>query len=184
MYHKYVEQGVEAVDLERLVAAEQAGAAFDASIAERSRRSSAIHNDDDDEAEEEEELRTLLHDAEEEVRELVPRQSSTPAEAILSGLNTIPPPRQAISAASVTEYLPPWTSREWRRLEQALVQVGRRQLRATSAVSAASTSISMTSEAIASASVTGEDVEPDEVIETFLRKWSIPQSNLRDEWSW
>jgi hypothetical protein len=34
---KYVEQGVEAVDLERLVAAEQAGAAFDASIAERSR---------------------------------------------------------------------------------------------------------------------------------------------------
>ncbi|GAA5958072.1 hypothetical protein JCM8115_001121 [Rhodotorula mucilaginosa] len=184
VYHKYVEQGVEAVDLERLVAAEQAGAAFDASIAERSRRSSAIHNDDDDEAEEEEELRTLLHDAEEEVRELVPRQSSTPAEAILSGLNTIPPPRQAISAASVTESLPPWTSREWRRLEQALVEVGRRQLRATSAVSAASTSISMTSEAIASASVTGEDVEPDEVIETFLRKWSIPQSNLRDEWSW
>ena len=44
--------------------------------------------------------------------------------------------------------------------------------------------MSMTSEAIASASVTGEDVEPDEVIETFLRKWSIPESNLRDEWSW
>lgn len=182
VYHKYVEQGVEAVDLERLVAAEQAGAAFDASIAERSRRFSAVHDDDDEE--EEEELRTLLHDAEEEVRELVPRQSSTPAEAILSGLNTIPPPRQSASAASVGETLPPWTSREWRRLEQALVEVGRRRLRATSAVSAASTSMSMTSEAIASASVTGEDVEPDEVIETFLRKWSIPESNLRDEWSW
>lgn len=184
VYHKYVEQGVEAVDLERLVAAEQAGAAFDASVAERSRRSSVFRDDDDEE--EEEELRTLLHDAEEEVRELVPRQSSTPAEAILSGLNTIPPPRQSTSAAasSVTETLAPWTSREWRHLEQALVEVGRRRLRATSAVSAASTSMSMTSEAIASASVTGEDVEPDEVIETFLRKWSVPESNLRDEWSW
>lgn len=182
VYHKYVEQGVEAVDLERLVAAEQAGAAFDASIAERNRRSSAIHDEDDEE--EEEELRTLLHDAEEEVRELVPRQSSTPAEAILSGLNTIPPPRPSKSSASVTEALPPWTSREWRRLEQALVEVGRRRLRATSAVSAASTSMSMTSEAIALASVTGEDVESDEVIETFLRKWSIPEGNLRDEWSW
>ena len=186
VYHKYVEQGVEAVDLERLVAAEQAGAAFDASIAERSRRSSAVHAVDDDEEEEEEELRTLLHDAEEEVRELVPRQSSTPAQAILSGLNTIPPPRQSTCAAdaSVTDTLPAWTSREWRRLEQALVEVGRRRLRATSAVSAASTSMSMTSEAIASASVTGEDVEPDEVIEAFLRRWSIPESNLRDEWSW
>ncbi|GAA5983897.1 hypothetical protein JCM10908_005966 [Rhodotorula pacifica] len=189
VYHKYVEQGVETVDLEQLVAAEQAGAAFDASVnSSRDRRRSCAAHDDDDETEEEEELRTLLHDAEEEVRELVTRQSSAPAEAILSGLTSIPAPRPSVSvdgfAASTSGTSAPWTSREWRRLEQALVEVGRRRLRATSAISGASTSMSMTSEAIAVASVTGEGVEPDEVIDAFMRKWSIPESALCDGWSW
>ncbi|GAA5864262.1 hypothetical protein JCM3774_001273 [Rhodotorula dairenensis] len=180
VYHKYVEQGVEAVDLERLVAAEQAGAAFDASVA-----AEGVAEADE---EEEEELRTLLHDAEEEVRELVPRQGSVGStEPILSGLHALPASRQSDSTATSTSVgatPAPWTSREWRRLEQALVEVGRRRQRAASAVSGASTSMSMTSEAIASASVTGEDVEPDAVIETFLRKWSIPKIALHDQWSW
>lgn len=177
VYHKYVEQGVEAVDLERLVAAEQAGVAFDKSLAP-----GVVPGLEDDD-EEEEELRTLLLDAEDEVREMVPRQPSVLANDILTD------PYQTRAAGSRTIEAPvtvptAWTSREWRRLEQALVEVGRKRLRASSVASAASTSVSMTSEAIAAASVTGEDVEPDEVIEAFLRKWRISNDALQADWAW
>ncbi|GJN90930.1 hypothetical protein Rhopal_003944-T1 [Rhodotorula paludigena] len=133
VYHKYVEQGVEAVDAAEIAHAEIAA---------------AEHDEADDE--EEEELRTLLLDAEDELREhLPPARKEDDEEA---------PARR-------------WTSREWRKLEQTLVELGRRQRRGTSVSSMGG--VSMASESIALASVTGEDVDAELVVETFLRKVGV-----------
>lgn len=172
VYHKYVEQGVEAVDLEQLVAAEQAGAAFDRIVAPRD-----LSQRDDHDDEEEEELRTLLLDAEDEVRDLVPGLINTRA------------PTEVCAPASFDRDSTPaeaprtWTSRDWRRLEQALVEVSRRRLRAASVLTTTTTGMSMTSEAIANASVTGEEVDPEDVIEAFLWKWKVDPDSLEGDWA-
>jgi thymidine phosphorylase len=72
-----------------------------------------------------------------------------------------------------------WTSQEWRRLEQTLVELGRRQRRSTSVAS-----VSMTSESIAAASVVGEDVETEDVVEAFLRKWGVSRDECVGDWAW
>ncbi|GAA6005927.1 uncharacterized protein JCM10292_005616 [Rhodotorula paludigena] len=145
VYHKYVEQGVEAVDAAEIAHAEIAA---------------AEHDGADDE--EEEELRTLLLDAEDELREhLPPTRKEDDEEAPASR----------------------WTSREWRKLEQTLVELGRRQRRGTSVSSAGG--VSMASESIALASVTGEDIDAERVVETFLRKLGVAREECEDgEWAW
>ncbi|BGP32539.1 hypothetical protein JCM10296v2_004320 [Rhodotorula toruloides] len=165
VYHKYVEQGIESVLTEK----------GDANQAQ------ALEEDDE---EEEEELRTLLLDAEDEVRDQIPRGKSpavvTPA-APQPVKDVAPPARsERDSTAGLSSVVGErWTSQEWRRLEQTLVELGRRQRRGTSVAS-----VSMTSESIAAASVIGEDVETEDVVEAFLRKWGVSRDECVGEWAW
>ncbi|BGP48675.1 hypothetical protein JCM10450v2_004551 [Rhodotorula kratochvilovae] len=153
VHHKYIEQGVAAVDAAKIAQAEVAAA-------------DEQHAADDSE---EEELRTLLLDAEDELRDGAPRAHSASTSDAASATP---------SAAGE-----PWTSREWRRLEQTLVQLGRRHRRGTS-VSSAGVSMSMTSEAVALASVTGEEVDGEEVVEAFLRKSGVAKEDCSGDWAW
>ncbi|GAA5820481.1 hypothetical protein JCM3770_005544 [Rhodotorula araucariae] len=150
VHHKYVEQGIAAVDAARIAQAEVAAAV----------------EGGDDESDDEEELRTLLLDAEDELRDgVVPRALSAS-------------PSEAASTAPVG-----WSSRDWRMLEQTLVELGRRHRRGTS-ISSAGVAMSMTSEAVALASVTGEDVDSEAVVETFLRRCRVAEEDRSGEWAW
>ncbi|EGU11706.1 Proteophosphoglycan ppg4 [Rhodotorula toruloides ATCC 204091] len=165
IYHKYVEQGIESVPTEKGDASQEQG---------------ALEEDEEDE----EELRTLLLDAEDEVREQIPlgKSPAVAASATAQPVETVAAPARSErdSTAGLSSVVGErWTSQEWRRLEQTLVELGRRQRRGTSVVS-----VSMTSESIAAASVIGEDVETEDVVEAFLRKWGVSRDECVGEWAW
>ncbi|GAA5935821.1 hypothetical protein JCM3775_007339 [Rhodotorula graminis] len=159
VHHKYVEQGFTAVD-----AARAAASAFDAAAAAA---------DEDGDSEDEEELRTLLLDAEDELRDQAPAGARSPS------VSTAAPSRTATAAGAGAR----WTSHEWRKLEQALVELGRRQRRATSAASLVGAR-SMRSESIAMASVVGDECEPETVVEAFLRSVGATREECVGEWAW
>ncbi|CDR40314.1 hypothetical protein NBRC10512_007637 [Rhodotorula toruloides] len=165
VHHKYVEQGIESVPTEKGDASEEQRA-------------------EEEDEEEEEELRTLLLDAEDEVRDQNPRGKS-PAVATSTDAQPVkdiatPARSERDSTAGLSSVVGErWTSQEWRRLEQTLVELGRRQRRGTSVAS-----VSMTSESIAAASVVGEDVETEDVVEAFLRKWGVSRDECVGEWAW
>ncbi|GAA6039454.1 hypothetical protein JCM8097_009556 [Rhodosporidiobolus ruineniae] len=194
-YHDYIEQGVEAIE------------AGERSIAkERSMRREAGEEEDDEE--EEEELRTLLLDAEDEVRQQLPRRrSESIAAGDTSGAFLPSQPAPPSSASSVATPAPAqhrpapststsnaltcavdlstWTSAEWRRLEQTLVEVGRRHRRDTSVVS--SSVLGAVDESVSvsvAASAVGEEVEPERVVEAFLRKWGVAREECEGQWAW
>lgn len=165
VYHKYVEQGIESVGSDKGDAIQERGA-------------------EEDDEEEEEELRTLLLDAEDEVRDQIPRGESPAAVAATTAqpveTAAAPPRSERASTAGLSSVVGErWTSQEWRRLEQTLVELGRRQRRSTSVAS-----VSMTSESIAAASVVGEDVETEDVVEAFLRKWGVSRDECVGDWAW
>ncbi|GAA5843553.1 hypothetical protein JCM9279_000790 [Rhodotorula babjevae] len=158
VHHKYVEQGFTAVD-----AARAAASAFDAADAA---------GEQDGDSEDDEELRTLLLDAEEELRDQAPHATRS------ASISTAAPSTTTTVAGAGAH----WTSHEWRKLEQALVELGRRQRRATSAASS-SAARSMRSESIAMASVVGDECEPEQVVEAFLRSVGRTREDCVGEWA-
>jgi len=158
VHHKYVEQGFTAVD-----AARAAASAFDAAEAA---------GEQDGDSEDDEELRTLLLDAEDELRDQAPHAARS------ASASTVAPSMTSAAVAGVR-----WTSHEWRKLEQALVELGRRQRRATSAASSMGAR-SMRSESIAMASVIGDECEPEAVVEAFLRSVGVTREQCVGEWAW
>ncbi|BGP25081.1 hypothetical protein Rt10032_c09g4020 [Rhodotorula toruloides] len=165
VYHKYVEQGIGSVG----------PVEGDAHHGQRA---------EEEDEEEEEELRTLLLDAEDEVREKIPRGRSPATAAAIAGqlaeIAATPARNERESTSGLSSVVGErWTSQEWRSLEQTLVELGRRQRRGTSVAS-----VSMTSESIAAASVVGEDVETEDVVEAFLGKWGISRKECVGEWAW
>jgi hypothetical protein len=199
VYHKYVEQGIEGS-----LARDEASRVI--REAERNGKLAAVGEpeDDSEEEEDEEELRTLLLDAEEEVRETFGRglsvsgseseKGSKSPEAqedededeevrsVLLSHSPSPPASQraAVPSSSVASHArsrsvsntstsglssvvgDKWTSQEWRRLEQSLVELKRRL----------------------KADGQGREVEAIEVLEAFLKKWGIHKEELRGDWEW
>ncbi|GAA5902633.1 hypothetical protein JCM6882_009338 [Rhodosporidiobolus microsporus] len=185
-YHDYIEQGVEAVE-----AGEKSLRRIDGEL-------------EQDEEDDEEELRTLLLDAEDEVRQSLPRRrrSGSATSASVDGTASIdtlpaaqpaPPPathdRQRTSSSRTTNSASTlssvvnttaWTSSEWRRLEQTLVEVGRRHRRGTSV-----SSISAGGESfVTNASAVGEEVDAEVVVDAFLRKWGVAREECEGQWAW
>ncbi|GAA5896771.1 hypothetical protein JCM8208_007083 [Rhodotorula glutinis] len=161
VHHKYVEQGFTAVD-----AARAAASAFDAAEALA---------DEAGDSEDEEELRTLLLDAEDELRDQAPHAHRS------TSVSTAAAPSTTATAAAAAGAR--WTSHEWRKLEQALVELGRRQRRATSAASSMGAR-SMRSESIAMASVVGDECDPETVVKTFLRSVGATRDECVGDWAW
>ncbi|GAA5874447.1 hypothetical protein JCM16303_005857 [Sporobolomyces ruberrimus] len=201
VYHKYVEQGIEGG-----LARDEASRV----IREAEKRGLEAEEEEDDE--EEEELRTLLFDAEEEVRvtfgrglsvdtqERSPNSRSPEEQAgsreeeeeadeedevrsvLLSDRSQSPATTQralAPSVASTTESHSRsrsvsneslsgfssvvgerWTSQEWRRLEQSLVEAKRR----------------LKGE--------GREIGTVEVVEAFLRRWGVSREECQGDWEW
>ncbi|GAA5915987.1 uncharacterized protein JCM6883_006242 [Sporobolomyces salmoneus] len=205
VYHKYVEQGIEGSlardEASRVIReAEKNGQEIDA-------------GEYDEEEEEEEELRTLLLDAEEEVRETFgrgisvgssERQSSTSKSpeiesanrdevevdesdeeeeevrsVLLSDHSRSPSVSQRASPPTITSHGEAsshtrsrsvsglssvvgekWTSQEWRRLEQSLVEL-KRKMKGES-----------------------REVEAIEVVEAFLHKWGVQKEECHGDWEW
>ncbi|GAA5878354.1 hypothetical protein JCM8547_007529 [Rhodosporidiobolus lusitaniae] len=185
-YHDYIEQGVEHVD----------------ALSSARREFGAQEGEEDEEGgeDEEEELRTLLVDAEEEVRKDLPRRrSESIAEGDTTGSFVLPSPynrnrnnqlsrpstSSAATSAPSTSAPPPvnlhtWTSTDWRRLEHALVEVGRRFRRGESVSSVGTADVSI----VSTASAVGEEVEPERVVEVFLGKVGVGRGELSGAWEW
>ncbi|GAA5924612.1 hypothetical protein JCM10213_000395 [Rhodosporidiobolus nylandii] len=189
-YHDYIEQGVEAV--EALQAAKESA--------------------EDGEDDEDEELRTLLLDAEDEVRAMLPpprpkrardavRRSDESSAGDVSGSTasagapTPPRPSAAPAAAAgarnhsrsasgsnltTSANLSTWTSSDWRRLEHALVECGRRYRRGESVSSVGTENLSV----VSSMSAVGEEVDGEVVLEAFLRKVGVSKEELQGQWEW
>lgn len=211
VYHKYVEQGIEGSlardEASRVIReAERSGKDVD---------ETALNDDGDEEDEEEEELRTLLLDAEEEVREAFGRglstsssERSTPLEVtartesipernppphddeddeeeevrsvLLSNHSRSPsvpqqtsPSSSIASRSAATSHVRSrsasglssvvgerWTSQEWRRLEQSLVELKRKIKHER------------------------REIEAIEVVEAFLHKWGVQKEELSGDWEW
>ncbi|TNY23543.1 hypothetical protein DMC30DRAFT_389305 [Rhodotorula diobovata] len=162
VHHKYVEQGISAVD-----AARAAADAFD----------KAQREGEEDEDSEEEELRTLLLDAVDELREQAPAQARTRTRTRSVSVSVTTSTSTAAAGGR-------WTPAEWRRLEQTLVELGRRLRRDTSVASSCVGGRSMRSESIAMANVVGDEVEPEAVVEAFLRSMGVAREECVGEWNW
>ncbi|GAA5945082.1 uncharacterized protein JCM15063_001654 [Sporobolomyces koalae] len=202
VYHKYVEQGIEGSlardEASRIIRdAERQG-----NESSRDHKSSEQLHGESEEEEEEEELRTLLLDAEEEVRNTFGRglsdQSTSSSSSsrqrteteeeeeeeeevrsvLLSNRSSSPatsqravPPSVASharsrsvsseSASSLSSVVGArWTSQEWRRLEQTLVEVKRKS------------------------KGQGREVEAEEVVEAFLTRWGVEREECEGDWEW
>ena len=197
VYHKYVEQGIEGGlardEASRIVRdAERKGLEAEAEEA-----------DVEEESEEEEELRTLLLDAEEEVRETFgaaregsigfveqaqdDEEEEEEVRSVLlssgsSNRSQSPSTSQHAQPSSVASQSharsrsvsndsasglssvvgEKWTSQEWRRLEQSLVELKRR--------------IRSKSE--------HREPESEEVVEAFLKKWGVSKEECQGDWEW
>jgi len=205
VYHKYVEQGIEGS-----LARDEASRV----IREAEKNGQQV---DDAESDEEEELRTLLLDAEEEVRETFGRglsvgSSERPSSAskspdvepqtqpltraeeeeddddeeeevrsvLLSNHSRSPSVSQRVSTSpdavqsNVQQAQPrsrttsglssvvgeKWTSQEWRRLEQSLVELKRKM------------------------KGDNREIEARDVVEAFLKKWGVQKEECQGDWEW
>ncbi|GAA5961469.1 hypothetical protein JCM21900_004018 [Sporobolomyces salmonicolor] len=154
VYHKYVEQGVWG---------EGEGKGKGKEVLRHEGRQEEDEGDD-------EELRTLLLDAEDEVREMIPRARSTPspttsqrAEAPSTSAahgrsRTVSVESTSALSSAVGER---WTSQEWRGLEQVLVELTKRKRKEG-----------------------GGEVEGEEVVEVFLQKRTVQREECRGDWEW
>ncbi|GAA5999788.1 hypothetical protein JCM10207_005911 [Rhodosporidiobolus poonsookiae] len=190
-YHDYIEQGIESAEDGQ-------------GEKEKSLRGA------EEEEEEEEELRTLLLDAEDEVRQQLPPRRPADADASTSAASpavaasrpAAPAPAPATPASSRSAHdsrsrprasssqglssvvnTAVWTPSDWRRLEQVLVELGRRQRRGESVSTALSLADSLVS-GVSAVSAVGEEVDPERVVEAFLRKWGVERDECEGQWSW
>jgi len=199
VYHKYVEQGIEGGlardEASRIVRdAERKGLEAEAEEA----------NVEEESEEEEEELRTLLFDAEEEVRETFGAARENSVRFVEQGHQDEEEEEEEVRSVvlsssssnrshspSTSQHAQPslaasqahsrsrsvsndsasglssvvgekWTSQEWRRLEQSLVEL-KRKIRSRS-----------------------ENREPgsEEVVEAFLHKWGVQKEECKGDWEW
>ncbi|GAA5912337.1 hypothetical protein JCM5296_006839 [Sporobolomyces johnsonii] len=176
VYHKYVEQGISSE-----------GKGKGKEVVRHADRQEEDEEDGDDD---EEELRTLLLDAEDEVRETIPRARSvsfvdeadgaSSARHVAEEQTPSPTTSQRAEAPSISSTQgrsrtvsvestsarssvvgERWTSREWRGLEQTLVELTKRKRKEG-----------------------GGEVEGEEVIEVFLEKWDVQREECRGDWEW
>ncbi|GAA5986644.1 hypothetical protein JCM5350_008330 [Sporobolomyces pararoseus] len=200
VYHKYVEQGIEG-----------SLARDEASRVIREAEKNGQEAAEGEESDEEEELRTLLLDAEEEVREAFGRGLSVESSEHSTSKSPQPQPSKQVAAEedgtdeeeeevrsvllsnhsrspsvagreSSSQPLArsdvesharslswsglssvvgeKWTSQEWRRLEQSLVELKRK--------------------------TKGEkkEIESTDVVEAFLKKWGVSKEECLGDWEW
>ncbi|GAA5857728.1 hypothetical protein JCM1840_000886 [Sporobolomyces johnsonii] len=149
VHHKYVEQGIESE-----------GKGKGKEVVRHEDRQEEDEEDEDDE----EELRTLLLDAEDEVRETIPRARSraeAPSTSSAQGRSRTVSVESTSTSARFSVVGERWTSREWRGLEQTLVELTKRKRKEG-----------------------GGEVEGEEVVEVFLEKWGVQREECRGDWEW